>query len=1168
MAETLNQPPMLADCVSIESVYTRAINLSIDAGALELIAAYQPTSRALECLRRIAAGLTADSVPRALAAIGPYGGGKSAFGLFVGALLSDSKTPTQQAAAKVLRAVDPTLTEQLTNPLAAGHGYLRVAVTGLPDSLQRQVLLALAIGAEQAGLAPTLIDHLMQAAETGPPMDEVLRLLRQVRGAWKHAGGQGVLIEIDELGQFLEYAAFHPEQRELHLLQLLAEHSRDPDPVPLQILVLLHQAFEHYGARLGRELRDDWQKVQGRFETVPFVESAEQALRVLAPAFSRNADLPPRISASLARSNSVLASEGALPHGLDASAAQELFARCYPLHPISLLILPTLCQKVAQNERTLFSYLGSREPFGLQERLTRLKLGEWIWPWDLYDYFILNQSVALTDGFTQHRWAEVVTALERLDISADDPEGPALAALLKTIGLFNLIGAQGGLKASPALLRPLFGSKLEALIARLEKHSAIHFRQFSQDYRVWAGSDFDLRAAFDEALLIQAGRSLADTLNELSPLKPIIARRATIAHGSLRAFIPRFTAADRWPPTPANERELTIWFYLTSPQEPAAAEGGVPGILENRVPGVVALCPFTDRLRTVVDEWMALRALPKYQAALHQDPVAMREYRAWLSHAEQEAQNAIRALVAAPEGLRWFFDDQNRNNEQALRHRRDLQERLSDWVERHYAQSPRLNNELINRDAPSPSANLARKRLIGAMLGSADQPQLGIEKTPAEKSLYLNLLEETGLHRTENAQLGLHPPSETRDPCRLAPLWAAIHAFLGNSGERQVPLPELYDHLRRPPFGVKLGPMPVILIAYLIIHQREVALYAEGIFCDTLSLEQAELLCRRPELFALERFDLGGLRGALFDRYLSDILGSISNQPTMLDVVRRLAVFLNKLPEYSQHCTDLSEPATRVRRAIQQATSPGRLLFDALPTACGISPEELAGNEPEPLQGFLERLIGALRELNQAYPALLEDLQAKLGEALLEEPPAELGSMRQALVARYHGLDALTPDKNGLGAFIRRLCQRNQDSGPEADQAWLESVAAFLAGAPPRKWRDETSRAAFLRLRERATQLKDLERLRLHEPAESMNGSRPLLLKRVDVEQGEITHVLHLSSGQRRRASHKAATIAEQLGQIADANERLAVVAELLQQLAKPAADPVIRSDGDVHVDK
>ena len=145
---------------------------------------------------------------------------------------------------------------------------------------------------------------------------------------------------------------------------------------PLYLLVMLHQAFEYYSQRLGKQLRDEWQKVQGRFESIAFIEPAEQSLRIVGAAFERTAPLPPNLCAQLDRITDALERHGALPVGLDTTQARALFERCYPLHPITLLILPTLCQKVAQNERTLFSYLGSAEPFGLRERLGRLRMGD------------------------------------------------------------------------------------------------------------------------------------------------------------------------------------------------------------------------------------------------------------------------------------------------------------------------------------------------------------------------------------------------------------------------------------------------------------------------------------------------------------------------------------------------------------------------------------------------------------------------------------------------------------------------------------------------------------------------------------------------------------------------------------------------------------------------
>jgi len=219
---------------------------------------------------------------------------------------------------------------------------------------------------------------------------------------------------------------------------------------------------------------------------------------------------------------------------------------------------------------------------------------------------------------------------------------------------------------------------------------------------------------------------------------------------------------------------------------------------------VVAVCDYTERLRAAVAEWMALLELPKRHAALHQDPVAQREHRAWLVSAEGEALQLIRALLGQPEAesLHWFWG----GKERLVTSRRHLQWQLSDWVEKiAYPQTPLLRNELINRDHPSASANTGRKRLLAAMLSAPGEESLGIAKTPAEKSLYLSLLQESGLHRRQNGRLGFYPPDQGNDPCNVNPVWEAMTQLLGDHGERQIALPELYATLTGRPFGLKLG---------------------------------------------------------------------------------------------------------------------------------------------------------------------------------------------------------------------------------------------------------------------------------------------------------------------------------------------------------------------------
>jgi hypothetical protein len=112
----------------------------------------------------------------------------------------------------------------------------------------------------------------------------------------------------------------------------------------LQIVVLMHQGFEHYAKGFGGKLQDEWRKVQGRFESVPFVESTEQTLRVIRAALVLTFESRERklIHSSATALASALHKVGALPRSLDQKQACEL-SRLLSMHPVSILALPMLC---------------------------------------------------------------------------------------------------------------------------------------------------------------------------------------------------------------------------------------------------------------------------------------------------------------------------------------------------------------------------------------------------------------------------------------------------------------------------------------------------------------------------------------------------------------------------------------------------------------------------------------------------------------------------------------------------------------------------------------------------------------------------------------------------------------------------------------------------------
>jgi polynucleotide 5'-kinase involved in rRNA processing len=79
----------LIEKISVNSHYTRSVNLERDADSPAIVDGYIPTSRALQTLSRIADSMNADEAPRAWSLVGPYGSGKSSFAAFLTCMMAN-----------------------------------------------------------------------------------------------------------------------------------------------------------------------------------------------------------------------------------------------------------------------------------------------------------------------------------------------------------------------------------------------------------------------------------------------------------------------------------------------------------------------------------------------------------------------------------------------------------------------------------------------------------------------------------------------------------------------------------------------------------------------------------------------------------------------------------------------------------------------------------------------------------------------------------------------------------------------------------------------------------------------------------------------------------------------------------------------------------------------
>lgn len=1041
----------LSSFIHVRASGIRSINIERDLLQPSLANEYVLTAQARRTLVRIVDGVEDLTRTRAWTLTGPYGSGKSYFGLFIMNLMSAS-LPAHQQVLSELRGADPLLAERVQQlvGLNGARGLLPVPITGYRAPLQE----ALVRGVDQA-LQPLRADASIRQllndvqdlahAESRAFVAWIQNLLSVV--SQPTIGYTGLLLLLDEMGKPLEHAATHPTTADIYLLQELAECASRSKQTPFLFVGILHQGFERYAGNLDSGTQREWAKIQGRFEDIGFQEPPDQQMRLMVSALEHTDDqaMVPVLDRMSAYADAAVES-GWLPPLIRSEEFAELCLGAYPLHPTAFVALPHLFRRLAQNERSIFAYLASQEPFGFQEFLQGHAAPETIRLSHLFDYLTANFQGRL---YASLRARPITETLERLNNghSLD----PLTTDLMKSIGMLNWLGEVSPLQATEDRLLSAVRSEeytdeqIREALRSLQTRSLIVPRRFNRTYGIWQGSDVDVEQRLEEARQKLTGAfSLAEAVQQFLPPRPMVARRHSYQTGTIRHFEVRYVdhqIRDQLSLQPASGASglLLICLPTTYAEAEAFERGAVEPSFGERADLVVCVAERTARLGELVGELRCLQWVRENTPELRDDPVARRELRTRAGMLETLIRNELDLTLttnrlAGSTGSRWFHRGTTLSMLKGLSHV------LSAICDELYSGTPRLWNELINRRTLSSQGAAARRNLIEAMLTHGDQPILGIEGYPPERSMYESLLSASGLHHAVGPAYWKfsRPPDE--DPLRLRPVWQAITDFVFDQLPEPRNVQALFDLLSVPPYGVTDGVAPMLLCAFLIVNRDETTMYRDGTLLPEPGIADWEVLLRRPELFAVAGCRVAGLRGAVVER----MARGLRVPPFVMPVVRAVIGRLRALPEHAWRTRRLPESALALRRVVETARSPERFLFIEVPEALDLPPFEEGDFDQERFELLFERLNVALDALANVTPHRL----AWARDTWLAACALPVGAVGWEMFRQQAVKLAPRVTHPTLVPLLKRAAE-----AADADSA-LESVLALLANRPVRTWTD------------------------------------------------------------------------------------------------------------------
>lgn len=684
---------------------------------------------------------------------------------------------------------------------------------------------------------------------------EVTKLYTSIADKLREAYGyRGIYIVFDEFSKFIEGQDEMSAGINMQLIQSICEMAGDAKDPEIYITLVAHKPIKEYGNKLKKETIDSFTGIEGRLDDeVYFKSSAKNNYELIQNAiFKKDSDLDgiPKSEIEKYFSKDVVGENFAVP-GFSTEFTKEDFEKivvrgCYPLTPISSYLLLNISEKVAQNERTLFTFISKEEQLSMIDYVKNsaskngVVSSNWsIKPDLIYDYFanlFKNDSDEIKGIYLRS-----VTAIDVASKKYKHNEAPII--ILKTLATLMITNKRQELPWDHFTLRMAVNmnysesirEKYEDAIANLIELGLIdvdgdNFYKF----KTLEGTELEDEIS-KRWKLVTNDNTISSLLQNIFDTKYVFPKRYNYEYGITRYFRFDFKEVNDFLKISNDDIFFEDGLYCDGKvvciykyDDNAYFDEVRRKVEELKSHKLVVV--YTDKTFDLKDTVYKLQVLYDIK-----DDFKFMEKNGKLS-AEIEAQEdvletKILSLLDKMFGrfgefeISYFLEDKIVS---------DTTKTITDAVDnlcyKIFDKTPVINNEFVNKQIISTGATqTARKKIMTRMLNKESLDDY-LEGTSQDATIYRALFVRNGVQKN--------------DPeARIAEVLNIMTDFFDRcAGQKQV-LADLFNVITKEPYGMRLGVLP-LYISYIIgkrdadvviyYGDKEIPLNADTIFnmCD------------------------------------------------------------------------------------------------------------------------------------------------------------------------------------------------------------------------------------------------------------------------------------------------------------------------------------------------
>ncbi|MAE83940.1 MAG: hypothetical protein CMB80_14460 [Flammeovirgaceae bacterium] len=855
----------------------------------------------------------------------------------------------------------------------------------------------------------SLQEKLSELIGSAPDSKELFKKL-------KKEGKQQVLI-LDEFGKFVEYAVRNQPEKEIYFFQQLAEFVADEKNNCL-LITTLHQSFDAYsGSHLSEAEKNEWRKVKGRFKDLTFNEPVEQLLFLAAQKIgSKKGDQKIiKQNLELQDSFSIVRSQ--------AEFLSDIGSNLWPLDIFSAYILAIGLQRYGQNERSLFTYLEGEFEETSKKQVFIADIHNYL-NHEFYSYLRSDKNLTDFNG-----WKSIANGIERTETRISGNIELA-QVIVKTIGLISMLGHKGANVNDDffkGYLNQYSSKEIEAALQELEVKKIILFTKYNNAYRLIDGTDVD----FAEEIKA-ADKEVGDYIDIAAKVKQhfefsvVNAKAITYQLGTPR-FFEYVVSETPIQQTPKDQIDGYVNLVFNTEFE----IGELKEISKDQEETIYA---FFNNSGDIKELLIDIERTSKARLKNHFDKEATKEFDNILR--SQKAllnKSVIEALFS--EQVSWI----GKGEEISISSSKTLNKELSKICREVYSNTPQFKNELVNRHILVGAVG-AKKPYFKHLVENSSLEDIGLpkDKFPAEKTIYLTLLKETGIHSKKGNSYQFTEPTNSFEA-----LWKKCEEFLESSKKEKNRISDLFDILSEKPFKLTAGFLEFWIPTFLFIKRDEFALFTdnEG-YQPELTESHLHAFTRTPKDFKIKAFDVAGVKLDLYNKYrellLLDDEQKVNNQ-SLIESVKPFMVFYHHLNQYAKTTDKLTAEAKQLRKAIEKAQDPEKLFFEELPNATKTDINDLLKDQDQ-FDEYIQKIRAAIRNLQSCFDQLLDRIELFLSEELLGKKNLEFAEYKSLIEQRFSSLKEhmLIPKQTALLIRLRTpLDDRN---------SWINSICHVVMG--------------------------------------------------------------------------------------------------------------------------